>query len=86
MQFDFHDSCLRHDFGYRNYKAQSRFTDANKDRIDDNFKSDLFNECAKEDDMGILAEKDVSKEVCEATATVYYAAVSAFGNKERRGM
>lgn len=30
-------ACKRHDFGYRNYKAQSRFSDANKLRIDDNF-------------------------------------------------
>jgi hypothetical protein len=33
--------------------------------------------------MGVLAELDVSREVCEATATVYFAAVRLFGNKKR---
>jgi hypothetical protein len=44
----------------------------------------MFNECAKEDDDGTLAAKDVSRDVCEATATVYYEAVKIFGNKEKR--
>jgi hypothetical protein len=35
--YPFEPGCQRHDFGYRNYKAQGRFTDANKLRIDDNF-------------------------------------------------
>lgn len=33
-------ACMRHDFGYRNYKAQDRFTDAGKLSIDDNFKDE----------------------------------------------
>ena len=33
-------ACYRHDFGYRNYKQQSRFTDSNRLKIDDNFKSE----------------------------------------------
>ncbi|CAN9469607.1 unnamed protein product [Alternaria alternata] len=45
--FDFINSCYRHDFGYRNFKAQNRF-EANKARIDDNFKTDMFNQCANE--------------------------------------
>lgn len=36
--FPFTPACHRHDFGYRNYKKQSRFTDANRKRIDDKFK------------------------------------------------
>ena len=32
--------CQRHDFGYRNFKAQDRFTDENKLAIDDNFKAE----------------------------------------------
>lgn len=39
--FPFDPACQRHDFGYRNYKAQNRFTDAGKLRIDNNFR----NEC-----------------------------------------
>lgn len=44
--YNFLPSCQRHDFGYRNYKKQGRFTDANRLRIDNNFKSDLYNQCA----------------------------------------
>ncbi|KAH7371685.1 secretory phospholipase A2 [Pyrenochaeta sp. MPI-SDFR-AT-0127] len=69
--FDFQNSCYRHDFGYRNFKKQSRFTDANKARIDSKFKSDMYAQCARE----------TFKSACEATATVYYEAVKAFGKK-----
>ena len=65
------DSCYRHDFGYRNFKAQSRFTDANKARIDSNFKEDMDDQCAGEE----------FKDACDATATLYYEAVKAFGKK-----
>jgi Prokaryotic phospholipase A2 len=33
-------ACQRHDFGYRNFKAQNRFTAANKLRIDDKFRGE----------------------------------------------
>ncbi|KAH6858604.1 prokaryotic phospholipase A2-domain-containing protein [Alternaria alternata] len=69
--FDFINSCYRHDFGYRNFKAQNRF-EANKARIDDNFKTDMFNQCANESAKG----------PCEATATLYYEAVKAFGRRD----
>ncbi|KAH7392140.1 prokaryotic phospholipase A2-domain-containing protein [Phaeosphaeria sp. MPI-PUGE-AT-0046c] len=69
--FDFINSCYRHDFGYRNFKKQGRFTDANKARIDSNFKKDMFTQCASER----------FQDACEATATVYYEAVKAFGKK-----
>lgn len=32
--------CNRHDFGYQNYRAQSRFTVNNKASIDSNFKDE----------------------------------------------
>ena len=35
--WSFYKACYRHDFGYRNYKAQNRFTTANKDKIDNKF-------------------------------------------------
>ncbi|KAG9186274.1 hypothetical protein G6011_02830 [Alternaria panax] len=69
--FDFINSCYRHDFGYHNFKAQNRF-DANKARIDDNFKTDMFNQCAHES----------AKRVCKITATLYYEAVKAFGRRD----
>ena len=40
LGFHFTPGCNRHDFGYRNYKAQGRFTSSNKKRIDDNFRSE----------------------------------------------
>ncbi|KAL2157083.1 hypothetical protein VTH06DRAFT_7039 [Thermothelomyces fergusii] len=67
--FPFEPGCHRHDFGYRNYKAQNRFTDSAKLSIDNNFKSDLYYQC----------ESVSAKSVCRALADVYYAAVRAFG-------
>ncbi|KAJ4418251.1 hypothetical protein N0V85_001514 [Neurospora sp. IMI 360204] len=67
--FPFTPACDRHDFGYRNYKAQSRFTDANKLKIDGNFKNDLYYQC---DTNGYGS-------TCHALAEVYYSAVRAFG-------
>ncbi|PVH96215.1 hypothetical protein DM02DRAFT_599567 [Periconia macrospinosa] len=71
LGFDFIQSCQRHDFGYRNYKAQSRFSEANKQRIDLNFKADMYIQC----------QSEWSKRACEGFADVYYAAVHAFGSK-----
>ncbi|KAF8466007.1 prokaryotic phospholipase A2-domain-containing protein [Kalaharituber pfeilii] len=71
LGFNFLYSCMRHDFGYRNYKAQSRFTEPNRKKIDDKFKADLYNECKKQ---GTLAEI-----ACKALADTYYVAVRAFG-------
>ncbi|KAH8898065.1 hypothetical protein GQ53DRAFT_742237 [Thozetella sp. PMI_491] len=67
--FPFVPACYRHDFGYQNYRAQSRFTESAKLAIDNNFKSDLYYQC-----------QSVSlKSICNALADVYYAAVRAFG-------
>jgi hypothetical protein len=64
--FKFLPACQRHDFGYRNYKRQSRFTESNRLRIDNNFKSDMYKQCA-------------GNWICNRTADVYYAAVREFG-------
>ncbi|RMZ87775.1 hypothetical protein DV736_g5004, partial [Chaetothyriales sp. CBS 134916] len=71
LGFNFLPSCHRHDFGYRNYKAQGRFTSSNKARIDSNFKNDLDNQCATES----------FEDTCLALAQVYYEAVKEFGSK-----
>jgi len=71
LGFDFFEACDRHDFGYRNYKAQGRFTATNRERIDQNFLKDLNNQCEKE---GFIAET-----ICKGLADVYYEAVRAFG-------
>ncbi|KAJ4306634.1 hypothetical protein N0V88_001439 [Collariella sp. IMI 366227] len=67
--FPFIPACHRHDFGYRNYKTQNRFTNSGKLRVDNNFKTDLYFQC----------RSVAVKGVCEALADVYYTAVGAFG-------
>jgi hypothetical protein len=64
--FDFTPGCHRHDFGYRNYKRQGRFTDATKRSIDDHFYSDLRGICN-------------GNAACDGTAWIYYKAVQQFG-------
>ena len=64
--FPFSTSCARHDFGYRNYKRQGRWNETNRLRIDDNFKSDMYQQCG-------------SNWACKRTADLYYAAVREFG-------
>ncbi|APU13966.1 MULTISPECIES: phospholipase [Actinoalloteichus] len=64
--YEFLNSCHRHDFGYRNYKLQGRFTEANRLRIDDKFRSDMYSVCG-------------GGWTCERTADVYYYAVRNFG-------
>ncbi|KAF8246142.1 hypothetical protein K440DRAFT_586282 [Wilcoxina mikolae CBS 423.85] len=70
--FHFLHSCQRHDFGYRNYKAQQRFTDDNRLMIDDNFKTDMHDECHK---YGVF-----KRDICKTFANSYYDAVRAVGN------
>ncbi|KAH6691468.1 prokaryotic phospholipase A2-domain-containing protein [Plectosphaerella plurivora] len=67
--YPFVPACHRHDFGYHNFRAQSRFTTSNKLRIDQKFLADLNFQC---DGVTI-------KGPCRALADVYYAAVRAFG-------
>lgn len=40
LGFDFEPACFRHDFGYQNYREQSRFTKAAKASIDSNFQTE----------------------------------------------
>lgn len=65
--FNFVKACYRHDFGYRNYKRQSRFNETTRLSIDNNFKDDLYEIC-----NGNWA--------CNRTADIYYAAVRQFGS------
>jgi len=64
--FRFRPACHRHDFGYRNYKRQSRFTEGARLAIDDLFKADLYHQCG-------------GNWACDRTADLYYAAVREFG-------
>ncbi len=68
--FPFQNSCARHDFGYRNYKAAGTFS-ANKARIDSAFYEDLKRVCAR--------YSGATKTSCNSTAWTYYQAVKIFG-------
>ncbi|KAF2738791.1 hypothetical protein EJ04DRAFT_26519 [Polyplosphaeria fusca] len=72
--FNFLQCCHRHDFGYRNYKKQGRFTDGGKASIDSNFKKDMYNQCQTEGGAFEVA-------ACKGVADVYYEAVKNFGSK-----
>jgi hypothetical protein len=70
LGFSFERSCIRHDFGYRNYKAAQRFPE-NKDRLDSAFYEDLKRVCAGYD--------AVLQPPCYALALLYYEATRIFG-------
>jgi hypothetical protein len=72
LGFPFVPACNRHDFGYQNYRAQSRFTVSAKLNIDNNFRTDLRTQCRQTAVVG----------VCNGLAEVYYAAVRAFGGDD----
>ncbi|KAI5854687.1 prokaryotic phospholipase A2-domain-containing protein [Tricharina praecox] len=76
--FNFVDSCTRHDFGYRNYKLQGRFSEAARKRIDGVFRQDLEDECRKLGFMRFLR--------CQRLAEVYYTSVRRFGDVETEGV
>lgn len=40
LGFPFLPGCHRHDFGYRNFKIQTRFTESNRLRLDNKFKDE----------------------------------------------
>lgn len=71
--FPFENGCIRHDFGYRNYKAQGTF-EANKNRIDSAFYEDLKRVCSGYD--------GATKKSCDALAWTYYQAVVVLGVKK----
>jgi len=72
--FNFLPPCERHDFGYRNYKKQGRFTEPNRAKIDANFKKDMYNVCAAYHGL----ESFLGVE-CRRIADTYYLAVREFG-------
>lgn len=69
LGFPFHPACVRHDFGYRNYKRQGRFNNKSKQRIDVNFHADLRHQCRP---LG-----PITRFACVALAWAYYLAVRA---------
>ncbi|KAF8541335.1 prokaryotic phospholipase A2-domain-containing protein [Trichophaea hybrida] len=49
LGFNFLPCCQRHDFGYRNYQHQGRFSYDAREKINENFKHDMDNVCDGED-------------------------------------
>lgn len=79
LGYNFLDSCKRHDFGYRNFKGQKRFTEDNRAKVDQRLKDDLYAECRKY--SGLKSVKGVE---CRRIADVYYAAVRKYGGADVR--
>ena len=75
-RFNFLPACQRHDFGYRNYKRQRRFTENNRARIDRLFKDDMYAFCNRF--SGWQALRGVR---CRRYADAYYAGVRRFGER-----
>lgn len=69
--FPFQNSCVRHDFGYRNYKAIGAFP-SNKGRVDSAFYADLKRVCTR--------YSGATRTSCNSLAWTYYTAVSWFGS------
>jgi len=74
--FNFLDACKRHDFGYANYKIQKRCSENQRGQIDENFKKDMYKECAKYSGwQAILGVR------CRVNAEIYFKGVRAVGEK-----
>jgi Prokaryotic phospholipase A2 len=71
LGFPFQLSCARHDFGYRNYKAEGDFS-ANKARLDSMLYADLERVCT--------SYSGTKKTACDDLAWTYYEAVKNFGS------
>ena len=70
ISFDFTNPCLRHDFGYRNYKDLGRF-EAEKARVDRQFYDDMVAHCR--------TRSFLLRGRCMTWARRYYSAVVVFG-------
>jgi hypothetical protein len=70
LTFDFTNACIRHDFGYRNYKKLGLFTEK-KAAVDAIFYKDMKEHCN--------TRSVVLKPGCYAAAMRYYTAVHHFG-------
>ncbi|KAF2842180.1 hypothetical protein M501DRAFT_1042919 [Patellaria atrata CBS 101060] len=78
--FQFHDACLRHDFGYRNCaKSELHCFDTKKKKyrkkIDKVFKADMKEECSH-----ITKKRRRSK--CKMLAWFYYRGARSFGRRD----
>lgn len=73
FNYSFVNACLRHDFGYRNYKKQNRFTDQARLALDGVFAYDLSAICATE------TKSTPELQSCSVLSTAYVASVRLAG-------
>ena len=79
--YDFLHSCQRHDFGYRNYQKQRRFTEEQHEKLDDQFRQDLYDECGQYERTGT---RERARQ-CRRIANIYYVAVRELSQRSREG-
>lgn len=75
MGFDFHATCQRHDFGYRNFGRGGLALDPSpgrRARLDRRFKADLDAVCAR-------PRLGAQRSLCSALALTYYEGVRLLG-------
>jgi len=72
--YNFLNSCYRHDFGYRNYKKQKRFSENNREKVDNNLMGDMYNVCKQYSGRKV--------DLCRRVADAYYIMVRLCGSGE----
>jgi len=76
--WNFVKACYRHDFGYRNYKKQKRFTVANKGKIDNKFLTDLKGICDAE------TKNSSQRTQCKRLANTYYTVMKKVTDRDMK--
>lgn len=69
--YNFVNPCIRHDYGYRNWKKYGAFTSSAKLSIDQKFLGDMKAHCA--------TRSQFTRSACYRYAYIYYGAVRALG-------
>ncbi|OAQ60918.1 hypothetical protein VFPPC_01959 [Pochonia chlamydosporia 170] len=77
--FDFKPCCRRHDFGYRNAKAQNRCSHNLRKRIDQNLKEDMLRVCGSLSRRWSWPWGKSHRKKCESWAENYYDGVRNWG-------
>ena len=72
--FDFLPACEHHDFGYRNQKAQGRFTEDSRHALDDRFRAEMGAVCGQQSGWFGYRER-----LCDHIADDYYFWVRSCG-------
>ncbi|MFE0190128.1 phospholipase [Streptomyces sp. NPDC059008] len=74
LGFNFKAGCMRHDFGYRNFKKLHAFSEANRLHVDKAFLWELTATCNEQ-----WGKPERERKACRKIAKKYYQAVRDFG-------